>query len=542
MSKMLSNEKIINEIKASQRDYVNTRPEMIFKPYVNNRAERDYNLGDRGKRRDVIGGYKSLGQHPRYSNPVGSSAFPDPLYGGKIEYKNYSEFNNRGGAVLSEKMPLTGGYRSDSDFNSETDDENSSSESDSESNSNSESESESDSNSEYEEDIDENMEGGGIYDDYIKPVGKTLLNVGHEVFKDVVVPVGKELLKNAIVGLMSGAGMKGGKITGTKTEFIHILKKINPKIHMKELKKKTQHELARELYKILELGLHPEDLKTLHLLDAYTKANKKGGLNGTQKELEKILVAMYPQLNLEKLSKQEIIDKIKGHVDKTENKRINYNEKRRNKTKNIKSFNELPEYFEEPEEETKEEIIIDEPVKETKKRGRPSKEKQPKEPKKRGRPSKVKSEVKSESNKHLDNLENLFNEVLETPKEEVKKNIEVKITKTTKPKNRLTKAQFTRETNKDLFFKKLTPDEKKKAYDEYKKTNPLLEASFIKKYFPVNNNIGEKLFKKEGAGIKKIVGHKVGEKVRGDIVAEVMKKQGLSLGQASKYVSEHNLY
>jgi len=39
-----------------------------------------------------------------------------------------------------------------------------------------------------------------------------------------------------------------------------------------------------------------------------------------------------------------------------------------------------------------------------------------------------------------------------------------------------------------------------------------------------------------------IVGHKRGERVRGDVVAEVMRKHGLSLGQASKYVKEHNLY
>lgn len=39
-----------------------------------------------------------------------------------------------------------------------------------------------------------------------------------------------------------------------------------------------------------------------------------------------------------------------------------------------------------------------------------------------------------------------------------------------------------------------------------------------------------------------IVGHKRGEKVRGALVAEIMRKKGLSLGAASKYVKEHNLY
>jgi len=39
-----------------------------------------------------------------------------------------------------------------------------------------------------------------------------------------------------------------------------------------------------------------------------------------------------------------------------------------------------------------------------------------------------------------------------------------------------------------------------------------------------------------------IVGKKRGEKVRGSIVSEIMRKKGLSLGAASKYVKEHNLY
>ena len=45
-----------------------------------------------------------------------------------------------------------------------------------------------------------------------------------------------------------------------------------------------------------------------------------------------------------------------------------------------------------------------------------------------------------------------------------------------------------------------------------------------------------------GYGIKKLVGTKRGNRARGDIVAEVMKKEGLSLSQASKYVKEHNMY
>jgi hypothetical protein len=46
----------------------------------------------------------------------------------------------------------------------------------------------------------------------------------------------------------------------------------------------------------------------------------------------------------------------------------------------------------------------------------------------------------------------------------------------------------------------------------------------------------------QGGAIKKLVGTKRGNRARGDIVAEVMKKEGLSLSQASKYVKEHDLY
>jgi len=385
MSKMLSNQKIINEIKASKRDFVNTKQEMIFKPFVNNRAERDYNLGDRGRgiMKDVIGGYKSLGQHPRYSNSInGNTAYPDPLLGGAVNrplYRNYAEFNNRGGALLEEKMPLTGGYHSDSDFHSESDEENSSSESESDEENSEESES-------------DDMEGGemckgaGVYDDYIKPAGKVLYDTGKEIFKDIVVPVGKEILKDTIKGVLMGAGRKGG-LSGTKKEFLHILK------------------------------------------------------------------AMYPDIDFSKKSKKELMEEIKKVIPKTD-------------------F--IPP-LETTEPKKRGRPKSDKPKAEPKKRGRPKSDKpiEPKEPKKRGRPSKVKKT--DEPNKHLDDLEDMFKEVLEQPE---------------------------------------PPQKTKKT----KKT------------------------KKEGAGIKKIVGTKTGEKVRGDVVAEVMKKQGLSLGQASKYVSEHNLY
>lgn len=53
---------------------------------------------------------------------------------------------------------------------------------------------------------------------------------------------------------------------------------------------------------------------------------------------------------------------------------------------------------------------------------------------------------------------------------------------------------------------------------------------------------GKRKVQPKGGKINKIVGTKRGESVRGDIVAELMKKHGMKLGEASKYVKEHGLY
>ena len=57
--------------------------------------------------------------------------------------------------------------------------------------------------------------------------------------------------------------------------------------------------------------------------------------------------------------------------------------------------------------------------------------------------------------------------------------------------------------------------------------------------YPKGGKMKAKSSKKKPAPI---VGKKRGEKVRGAVVAEVMRKKGLSLGAASKYVKDHNLY
>lgn len=71
---------------------------------------------------------------------------------------------------------------------------------------------------------------------------------------------------------------------------------------------------------------------------------------------------------------------------------------------------------------------------------------------------------------------------------------------------------------------------------------PKAAGGKIKRLVAPRGSLPEGLREAQKKSDPKIVGKKRGERVRGDVVAEVMRKQGLSLGAASKYVKEHNLY
>jgi len=233
---MLSNQKIINEIKDITDSFIKTRPKMEMNSFVSSQRQ-PYNLGDRRGNQPVNflkgGGSPGFMRHPLPGgNNNGNTLHPDPLFSG-IVYKPILNLE-KGGAILAEKMPLTGGFysESDSDTNSELSDSDSEFEGGdlmSES-----------SDGEYSSD-DEGEIGGGVYDDYVKPAGKALskglYDVGKFAFNDVVIPAGKEVLKKAILGAMMGAGHMEGGLSGTKAEFIHILKKMYPNINFKNMKK-----------------------------------------------------------------------------------------------------------------------------------------------------------------------------------------------------------------------------------------------------------------------------------------------------------------
>jgi len=568
---MLSNQTIINELNSIQDAFIKTRPKMDMNAFVSTHKQ-PYNLGDKRGNHPINflkGAGAPVGQkHPLgFGNINGNTLHPDPLYSGVV----YKPILNKGGAVLGEKMPLEGGDCSSSEY--------SSSDSDSEYYTDSSSEYSSSEYSSSDSECSSDEEGGAVkkapikkapikkapikkapiakapiakapiikapiakaqdthamkpeesehernfYDDYVKPIGHTLYDFG----TDYVVPIGKEVLKHALLAVLMGAGhhkhIMGGKITGTKEEFIHILTKINPNLNKKELKKKGHTELSKQLYKVLELGMHPNDLKTLHYLDTLAShniaPNKQGklmraGLNGTKAELKKILVTMYPHLNLQKLSKKEIVEKIIADHNEPDISELHsfYDD--------IKNY-KLPEKIKKPKQNVK---AMEDLYNEIKNYKLPEKIKVPKAPKApkvvkekkpKGRPSKLK---KAEST-HVNDLNNLYNEMketklpekIETPetpelskpkKSRAKalqsirdlKNIDIKKFNTPKVK-KLTLKEFIKEGDDDYYFEKLPASKKKEAYNAYKLITPKSTRNELYNYF-------EKHFDKPPAGLNR---------------------------------------
>jgi hypothetical protein len=200
---------MIDEINASKKSFIKETPQYRHEQFVSQQQKRFSNR-------------KSDGAHP-FSQQPSQTFFEDPLVVGSMgHYSNFLDYNNRavssstkqfghrGGALMYEQ-PHGGALESDSASSS---DENGISSSD-------------------EEEggcyggkmplhkmskakLVDIAQGAGIYDDYIKPAGKTLINVGKEIFHDVVVPVGKELVKDAITKKMKGG--KRGRPKGSKSK------------------------------------------------------------------------------------------------------------------------------------------------------------------------------------------------------------------------------------------------------------------------------------------------------------------------------------
>jgi hypothetical protein len=229
---MLSNKKMIDDIEATKRNFINSRPKMLINPFVSNKAELDYNLGYSNNQtgENLLEGGRHYSSHPL---PVKNNLIlnhPDALITRGPPLVNE---HRRGGAFLLHNPPPNKlGSKGSILYGGRYTDSSSSSDSDSDSSSSSDSSSDSDS--------DSDIEGAGLYDDVIKPTGKAIYNVGKatgkavygvgkEIFNDVVVPVGKEIIKDKIKKTLGG-GQKPNK-----KSLIEIAQQMYPEIDFNKL-------------------------------------------------------------------------------------------------------------------------------------------------------------------------------------------------------------------------------------------------------------------------------------------------------------------
>lgn len=225
---------MIDEVNASKKNYIKETPQYRHEQFTSQQQKKFSNR-------------KSDGGHP-FSQQPSQTYFEDPLVVGSTKhFSNFLDYNNRaissetkhlhGGALMYQQPK--GGMMSDSDYSS-SDEE----------------------GGELEDKTrDELIEmcGGGIYEDYVKPAGRFLGNVGKELVNDIIVPVGKELVKDAVKGAVTGAVVgagKRGRPKGSKNkakiieppviEAIHIEHLVKPKAkRSKKVLKNIENEIKR---------------------------------------------------------------------------------------------------------------------------------------------------------------------------------------------------------------------------------------------------------------------------------------------------------
>jgi len=192
---------MIDEVNASKKAYIHDTPQYVQWGFLGQQDKRFMNR-------------KSDGGHP-FSQQPSQTYYEDPLIVGSKEHHNgtFLQYNNR--AIESGTKHLSGGammYQqpqdSDSDYSSSDEEEGGAlmyqqPKADKYKGG--------DLSQMTKEELMEMIQGGGIYDDYIKPAGKFLGRVGSEVVNDIIVPVGKELVKDAVKGAVTGAVVGAGR-------------------------------------------------------------------------------------------------------------------------------------------------------------------------------------------------------------------------------------------------------------------------------------------------------------------------------------------
>jgi hypothetical protein len=194
---------MIDEVNASKKSYIRDTPQYVQWGFLGQQDKRFMNR-------------KSDGGHP-FSQQPSQTYYEDPLIVGSKEHHkgSFLQYNNR--AIESSTKHLSGGammYQQpqdsdSSDYSSSSDEEEGGAlmyqqpKADKYKGG--------DLSQLSKEELMEMIQGGGIYDDYIKPAGKFLGKIGSEVVNEIIVPVGKELVKDAVRGAVTGAVVGAGK-------------------------------------------------------------------------------------------------------------------------------------------------------------------------------------------------------------------------------------------------------------------------------------------------------------------------------------------
>ena len=195
---------MIDEVNASKKSYIHETPQYTQWGFLGQQDKRFMNR-------------KSDGGHP-FSQQPSQTFYEDPLIVGSKEHHkgSFLQYNNR--AVESSTKHLNGGalmYNQPQDSDSDSDYSSSSDEEEGGALMYQQPKADKykggDLSQMSKEELMEMIQGGGVYDDYIKPAGKFLGNVGKEIVNDVIVPVGKELVKDAVKGAVMGSVVGAGK-------------------------------------------------------------------------------------------------------------------------------------------------------------------------------------------------------------------------------------------------------------------------------------------------------------------------------------------
>jgi hypothetical protein len=206
---------MIDEVNASKKSFIHETPQYRHDQFISQQQKRFSNS-------------KSDGRHP-FSQQPSQTYFEDPLVVGSTHkhFGNFLDYNNRaissetkylhGGALMYQQPK--GGMMSDSDSCS----------------------SDEEMGGKSRDELIEMAQGGGVYEDYVKPAGRFLGKVGSEVMNDIIVPIGKELVKDAVkgavMGSVVGAGKRRGRPKGSKNKSKMVEPPVIEAIHLEHLVK-----------------------------------------------------------------------------------------------------------------------------------------------------------------------------------------------------------------------------------------------------------------------------------------------------------------